>query len=110
MAACICGSGELRVQQEPGKKTISFGVPPVAVSRIELTIPQEGVRVDLRPTLAVTQTTTEQKTTRVLAFLGNSADLSVSWMPPVGELAQGGGILLAEQSIRAYLEEIGWSQ
>lgn len=95
----------VRVGQQPGRKTISFGVPPIAVSRLELTIPEEDVRVDVQPMLAVTQTSTEQATTKVLAFLGNSSNLSIHWMPPAGKLTEGGAVLLAEQAIQTYLGE-----
>ncbi len=94
-----------RVDLSPGKKTVAFGIPPVAVSRLELSIPEEDVRVQVQPALAVTQTAARDKTTTVLAFLGNSSDFSVSWMPPAGRLAEGGAVLLGEQSIRAYLGE-----
>lgn len=98
-------SFSVRVRQEPGKRAIAFGVPPAAVSRIDLTIPEEDVRVDVQPVLAVTRTTTEEKATRVLAFLGNSADVSISWLPPAGKLVEDGAILVAEQSVRAHLGE-----
>ncbi len=93
------------VAKQPGKKTVSFSIPPVAVSRLELAIPEEGVRVDVQPALAVTQQTAKDGATRVLAFLGNSASVSVSWMPPPGKLAEEGAVLLAEQSIRVSLGE-----
>jgi len=99
-----------RVSQEPGKKTISFGIPPTAVSKLDISIPEEDVRVDVKPMLAVTQTATEEgparkKATRVLAFLGNSSEVSVSWMPPAGKITEGGAIVFGEQSVRAYLGE-----
>ena len=95
----------VRVAQEPGKKTFSFGVVPAAVSRLELTIPEEGARVEVRPVLAVTETSTADKATKVLAFLGNAAELSVSVMPPAGKVAEGAAVVLASQAIRAYLGE-----
>ncbi|MGQ9592507.1 MAG: hypothetical protein ACUVYA_19690, partial [Planctomycetota bacterium] len=98
-------SFSVRVGQEPGKKAIAFGVPPAAVSRIDLTIPEEGVRVEVRPILAVTRTIGAEKATRVLAFLGNSGDVAVSWQPPAGKLVEAGAILVAEQSVRAHLGE-----
>ncbi len=95
----------VRVNQEPGKKTFTFGVVPAAVSRLDLTIPEEGVRVEVAPVLAVTQTTTAEKTTKVLAFLGNAAELSVSVMPPAGKVAEGTAVVLASQAVRTYLGE-----
>ncbi|MFC1705346.1 hypothetical protein ACFL59_00810 [Planctomycetota bacterium] len=95
----------VRVVKKPGKKTIELGIPQAAVSRLELTIPEEDIRVDIQPSLVVTQTTTEATSTRVLAFLGNAADVSVSWMPPPGKVAEEGAILFSRQAMRAYLGE-----
>lgn len=95
----------VRVAKEPGKQTIAFNVPQVAVSRLTLTIPEEEVRVDVQPMLAVTQTATVEKKTQVLAFLGNAGQVTVSWMPPAGKLTEDGALLLASQSIAAYLGE-----
>jgi len=95
----------VRVVPEPGKKTLSFGIPATAVSRLELSIPEEDVRVNVEPVLAVTQQKTLEKTTQVLAFLGNSREVSVTWMPPAGKVSGDGAVVFAEQSIRTYLGE-----
>ncbi|MCG8435368.1 MAG: hypothetical protein MJA83_15195, partial [Gammaproteobacteria bacterium] len=80
------GSYELKlklaaaVSSEPGRKSFRFGIPATAVSRLEIDIPEEDIRVDVEPSLAVTQTAGGDGTsTRVLAFLGNSTTVAVSW-------------------------------
>ncbi len=93
------------VGQEPGKKRILLGIPPTAVSRLDLTIPEVEARIEVKPALAVTQTTPKAGSTRVLAFLGNSSEFSVSWMPPAGKVADAGALLSAEQSIRVHAGE-----
>ena len=95
----------VRVAQEPGKKTFSFGIVPAAISRLELTIPEEGARVEVRPALAVAETSAGGGATKVLAFLGNASELAVSVMPPAGKVAEGAAVVLASQAIRAYLGE-----
>jgi len=95
----------VRVEEAPGRKTLSFGVPPAGVSRLELTIPEPGVRIDVRPTLAVTQTAAGKENTKVLAFLGNADRLSVSWFPPPGKGVEGAAVLLASQAVKVYLGE-----
>ncbi len=95
----------VRVAQEPGKKTIAFGIPPTAVSRIEVSIPEEDVRVEVLPAVAVKQSKAVEKSTQVVAFLGNSSEVAVSWMPPAGKVAEGGAVVFAEQSVRVYLGE-----
>ncbi len=94
-----------RVAATPGKKSIRFSIPPTGVSRLELSIPEDRVRVDVEPSLVVTQTVAEERATRVLAFLGNASEVTVSWMPPAGKAADGGAILFAEQWVRVELHE-----
>jgi hypothetical protein len=94
-----------RVVQEPGKKTVSFGIPPAAVSRLDFLVPETGARVEVQPSLAVTRTAAKEGATQVLAFLGNAREVSVSWMPPAGVAAGAGAVLSAEQSIRVHLGE-----
>ena len=98
----------VRVAEEPGKKTVRFGIPKAAISRLELVIPEEGVRVDVEPSLAVqrsTKATEAEKTTRVEALLGNAGEVAVSWMPALGREGDGGAIVSATQSIRTTLGE-----
>ncbi|MEM7167156.1 MAG: hypothetical protein AAF581_16965 [Planctomycetota bacterium] len=105
------GTYEIQVQfaatisREPGKKQIRFQLPAAAVSRMELTIPESGVRVDVQPALAATQTISDDGNTRVLAFLGNSQQVQVAWSPPPGQSTDGGAIVASEQAVRVALEE-----
>ena len=94
-----------RIVREPGKKTVKFGVPPAAISRLDFTIPEASARVEVLPAIAVTQTSRSEKEVQVLAFLGNTGDVAVSWMPPAGDAADGAAVLFAEQSIRVHLGE-----
>jgi len=98
----------VRVAQEPGKKTLRFGIPRAAVSRLELTIPESDVRVDVEPSLAVERTrvtTGAEASTLVEAFLGNSSEVAISWTPTLGRAGEGGAIVSAEQAVRTYLGE-----
>ncbi len=93
------------VVEQPGKKRIQFGIPSVAVSRLELSIPEEDLRVDVEPVLAATRTEHGDGTTEVLAFLGDSGSVTVAWMPPLGRAAEGGALVSASQTARASLDE-----
>lgn len=95
----------VRVTREPARRTLKFGMPAAAVSRLELTIPEVDVRVEVEPALAVMRTVVKDGTTQVVAFFGNSSEVSLSWMPPPGKAADGGAVLFAEQSIHAHLGE-----
>ncbi len=93
------------VTSEPGKRSFRFGIPPVAVSKLELTIPEADVRVEVEPMLAATQRFQEEGTTRVLAFLGNSRQLAVSWSPPPGRASTDGAVFEASQRSVAQVGE-----
>ncbi|MFN0057503.1 MAG: hypothetical protein ACKVX7_03525 [Planctomycetota bacterium] len=95
----------VRVAKAPGKKSFGFGIPPLAVSRLELRIPEDGVRVDVQPLIAATESVAESGVTRVLAFLGNSPQVSVSWSPPPGRVDRDGTIVSAAQQIAVRLSE-----
>src|SRR5204863_9469182 len=72
----------VRVDSKPGQRRIEFGIPPTAVSRLELTIPEKDLRVDVQPKMAATIATPEGNATKVLAFVGNSSAVAVTWIPP----------------------------
>ncbi len=95
----------VRVAQEPGKRSLAFSIPATAMSRVELMIPEEDVRVDIQPTSAVKQTRPVDKSTQVVAFLGNATDVALSWMPPAGKTAEGGAVVFAEEQVRAHVGE-----
>jgi hypothetical protein len=94
-----------RVAREPGKRTVSIGIPPVAVSRLDLQIPEENARVEVAPAVAVTRTSAVAGGVRVETFLGGSGEVAVSWMPPAEKAAEAAAVVFAEQSIRASLGE-----
>ena len=96
----------VRVASAPGKKTLTFGIPPVAVSSVELTIPDESARVDVEPKNAATSVTqTDGKGTRLVAHVGNASRFSASWMPPVGQATEDAAVLIAKQYASATLSE-----
>jgi len=106
------GSYELSVRfsipvaSSPGRKSISFGLPPSAVSSVELTIPEADARVDVTPASAATRfSKTDAGATRVVAHVGNADRFGVSWMPPAGNAAEDAAVLIAEQSARVRLDE-----
>ncbi len=94
-----------RVTKEPGKKSVAFGIPPTALSRLELTIAEAGARVSVDPAAAVHQVTHEAETTKLVTFLGNSPTVAVEWLPPAGASREEGAVLVAEQAIHTHLGE-----
>ncbi len=95
----------VHVQSQPGKKTLSFDIPATALSRLELSVPEKDVRVQVEPKSAVLNVEPSGDATQVVAFLGNASKLSLSWLPPAGRAADGGSVLTAEQAVHTYLGE-----
>ncbi len=95
----------VRVESKPGQRRIEFGIPPTAVSRLDLTIPEKDLRVDVSPKMAATVATPEGNNTKVLAFVGNAAQVAVTWMPPSGKTEKGKAIVIASQGCAVKLGE-----
>ena len=94
----------VRIVKTPGKKSFRFGVPAAAVSRLELTVPESEIRVDVQPHLAVSEANVEGENTRVVAYLGNATDVTLSWSPTAGKSGEG-AVVFASQSIHTHLGE-----
>ena len=95
----------VHVASKPGQRRIEFGIPPTAVSRLEMTIPEKDVRVEIEPKMAASQPTQENGATKLLAFVGNSDHVAVTWMPPDSRIEKGKAVLIASQSMHVELGE-----
>ena len=95
----------VRVDSKPGQRRIEFGIPPTAVSRLELTIPEKDLRVEVTPKMAATIATPEGNNTKVLAFVGNADQVTVTWMPPASRIEKGESITIASQNMQVLLGE-----
>jgi len=93
------------VVRVPGRKSFSFKLPPLPVSRLEITIPERNVRVDLKPLVVASTSAAGEAATKVLAFLGQGDRLQVSWMPAAGKQVEERAVALAWQQVRAHLGE-----
>jgi len=63
---------------ESGK--FEFGCPAAPVSELSVTIPETDIEVEVQPKLVASVKPGEKETT-VLAFVGNTGTVSVSWKP-----------------------------
>jgi hypothetical protein len=70
---------------QPGRNLLKFNIPQAAINTLELTIPEENLKVDVQPMLAASTTQVDQsdgsKFTKLQAFLGQSGTVSLSWAP-----------------------------
>ncbi len=95
----------VKVQSSPGKKSLSFGLPPVGIASLELEIPETDARVEVDPKTAATRVEEAADKTRLVTFVGNSKRVSISWMPPAGLATEDAAVLIASQYVRAFLGE-----
>ena len=95
----------VKVQSSPGIKTLAFGLPPVGVASLELSIPDSDARIDVEPKTAATRIEPDGEGTRIVTFVGNSNQVKITWMPPVGKAAEDAAVLIAKQYARAFLGE-----
>ncbi|HYG77335.1 MAG TPA: hypothetical protein VEK08_20180 [Planctomycetota bacterium] len=95
----------VRVDSKPGQRRIEFGIPPTAVSRLEMSIPEKDLRVEVTPKMAATVATPEGDATKLLAFIGNAEQVAVTWMPPVSKVEKGEAIVIASQAMHVELGE-----
>ena len=95
----------VRITSSPGRKTLSFGLPPAAVSSVELSIPETDARVDVEPRTAAVRSEEVEGATKLSAWIGNSDRVAVHWMPPAGKEGETDAVLIAEQYVRADLGE-----
>ena len=95
----------VKVQSSPGIKKLSFGLPPAGITSLELAIPEADARVDVTPKTAATRITAAGEETLVTTFVGNSSNVEINWMPPIGKAAEDAAVLIAKQYAKAYLGE-----
>ena len=95
----------VKVESSPGKKSVSFGLPPVGVASLELEIPETDARVEVDPKTAATRVEEAADKTRLVTFVGNSRKVMISWMPPAGLATEDAAVLIASQYARAFLGE-----
>lgn len=95
----------VRVEESPGRRRIAFGIPPTAVSRLEMDLPGKDLRVEVEPKMAATVTEAEGENTKVLAFVGNAKNVAVTWRPPEDKVEKGEALVIASQAVQAELGE-----
>ena len=85
---------------QPGLNVLAFRTPPAAITTLELTIPDENMKVDVEPMLAAS---TEQvksggkNATRLKAFLGATGRVKLSWKPKTQAAEDLDAVVICEQ-------------
>jgi len=85
----------------PGRNSVDFQCPVAPVSRWDVRVPEQGVKVDIEPMLATTDAPeAEGNLTHVLAFVGATPTLRINWTPK----AEGAKGLKALATVKAQHE------
>ena len=84
----------------PGLNVLSFRIPSAAISTLELVIPEENMKVDVKPMLAATTTQVKLKgvkATKLQAFLGSANRVEMSWKPKTQAAAELEPVVISDQ-------------
>ena len=97
------------IRRSPGQNQVIFQAPQAPVNRWLIRVPQSGVKVNIQPLIAASETTSQQAKgdeippgpvpdeTVVLAFVGAAPEVQISWTPR----SEGATGLAALASVRA---------
>jgi hypothetical protein len=89
-----------QLSTQPGLNVLGFRTPPAAITTLELTIPDENMKVDVEPMLAASTDQVEldgKKATRLQAFLGATGQVKLSWKPKTQAAADLAAVVICEQ-------------
>lgn len=85
---------------QPGLNVLSFGIPKAAVTTLELMIPEENMKVDVKPMVAATTEQVDEqgvKGTRLKAFMGSSETIQLSWKPKAQTASDLAPVVIVDQ-------------
>ena len=94
----------LKVVEKAGYRSISFNTPRAAVSKLKVTLPGKDLEVTLEPNLAAT-TKEVGDGTELLAFLGASNRIQITWRPRARLMAPGEALISADATQRVTVDE-----
>lgn len=93
---------------QPGLNVLSFRIPASAITTLELTIPEENMKVDVEPMLAASTDQVDQagkKATRLRAFLGSAEAVKLSWKPKTQAAADLAPVVISDQLQHIHVAE-----
>ncbi len=92
------------LKKSGGGGTFEFGCPAAPVSELSVEIPETDIEVEVHPKLVATVKSDKGKTT-VLAFVGNTGTVAVSWKPKPREALPLAGVFFAKVLNRVHGSE-----
>ncbi len=89
-----------QLETKPGLNVLGFKLPSAAITTLELVIPEENMKVDVKPMLAATTTQIAvdgTKSTKLQAFLGSAKNVNLSWKPKTQAAAELEAVVVCRQ-------------
>ena len=97
-----------QLQTRPGLNVLDYAMPPAAISTLELLIPDQNMKVDVKPMLAATTsqvTVAGKKATKLQAFLGSANAVELSWKPTTQAAAELAPVIISSQLQHIHVSE-----
>jgi len=92
------------VRKKAARATLAIKVPPAAVSRLDLTLPETGISPVITPEVGFFVRESE-KSTQIIATLGDARDIVLSWRPRVEKITELPPAMFFSSNTRVYVEE-----
>ncbi len=89
-----------QIDSQPGLNILKYGIPSASITTLELLIPEENMKVDVKPMLAATTSQMDfegRPGTKLQAFLGSAKDVHLSWKPRSESAADLDPVVISEQ-------------
>jgi hypothetical protein len=89
-----------QLETQPGLHVLKYRIPSAAITTLELLIPEENLKVDVKPMLAATTSQVKvdgANATKLQAFLGSAEEVSLSWKPKTQAAAELKPVVVCEQ-------------
>ena len=89
---------------QPGLAVLEYSIPSAAITTLDLSIPEENLKVDVEPMLAAT-TSQVEAATRLQAFLGSVSKVKLSWKPKTQAAEELESVIICEQFQHIHIDE-----
>ncbi len=97
-----------QLETQPGLHVLKYRVPSAAITTLELLIPEENLKVDVKPLLAATTSREEVDgagATRLQAFFGAVSQVELGWKPKTQAAAELEPVLVVDQFQHIHIDE-----
>lgn len=102
------------ISKSPGHNSVTVQAPQAPVNRWRIRIPEDGVKIDVQPVIAATESTQatngepsdpSEEETVLLAFVGSAPQVRIDWNPRAEGASGLAALLSAEAHQQVYVDE-----